>query len=250
MATNRARKRAQRRIDQQGDPKAAIAYVRVSTADQALGPEAQRTSIEAWAKQNLVTVFGWHEDRGVSGSSEIDDRPGLVAALAEMKASRAGLLIVAKRDRMARDVFVACAIERAVQCCGGRVICADGLGNGDDPAEQLVGRILDAVAEFERKINGQRTKAALAAKRALGFRSGNLPYGYSADPSGRLVENPSEREVIRSILELRRERASFSEIVASLTERGYRGRTGRPFSPQQVYSIWKNTWSSAGSGHR
>lgn len=238
MTSDVPSRRRRKTIAQQGDPTAAIAYLRVSTLEQALGPEAQRASIQGWAKHNSVRLIGWHEDRGVSGGSELDDRPGLVEALAEMKASRAGLLVVAKRDRLARDVFISCAIERAVQACGGRVVCADGVGNGEDPADRLVTQILDCVAEFERKLIGQRTKAALALKRAQGYRAGNVPYGYVADTSGRLLENPKERDVISCVLELRRQRMSFAAIAAELEQRGHRGRTGRPLSKQQVYDIW------------
>lgn len=88
-----------------GDLSKAVAYLRVSTTDQHLGPEAQRKSIETWAAANGVQVVAWHADPGVSGGSDLDDRPGLVAALAELRLVGAGVLVVAKRDRLARDVY-------------------------------------------------------------------------------------------------------------------------------------------------
>jgi DNA invertase Pin-like site-specific DNA recombinase len=105
----------------------------VSTAEQHLGPEAQRTLIDAWARANNVAVVSWHVDHGVSGGSDIDDRPVLVVALAGLRVSGAGILLVAKRDRLARDVYVGCAVERAVAHGGGRVVCADGVANGETP---------------------------------------------------------------------------------------------------------------------
>jgi hypothetical protein len=80
--------------------KAAVAYLRVSTEDQQLGPEAQRAAIEAWAAREGVQVVAWHLDQGVSGGADVEDRPGLVAAL---RVERAGILLVAKRDRLARE---------------------------------------------------------------------------------------------------------------------------------------------------
>ena len=59
----------------------AVAYLRVSTEDQNLGPEAQRAAIERWAAGREVTVAVWFEDR-LSGATAVEDRPGLVAALA------------------------------------------------------------------------------------------------------------------------------------------------------------------------
>jgi len=48
------------------DPSKAVAYLRVSTEDQALGPEAQRASIEAWAARQGIEVATWHTDQGIS----------------------------------------------------------------------------------------------------------------------------------------------------------------------------------------
>jgi hypothetical protein len=54
-----------------------------------------------------------------------------VKALGELRALGAGVLVVAKRDRLARDVYVAATIERAVASGGARVVSADGTANGD-----------------------------------------------------------------------------------------------------------------------
>jgi len=105
-----------------GRPEIAVAYLRVSTEDQRLGPEAQRAAIEQWAKRENVTVVAWHTDQGVGGGSELEDRPGLLNALGDLRENRAGLLLVARRDRLARDVHVAIVIERAVGREGARVV--------------------------------------------------------------------------------------------------------------------------------
>src|SRR6185312_5993720 len=73
-----------RQSRRRGHPAKAVAYLRVSTADQKLGPEAQRRAIETWAAGSDVEVVAWHADQGISGGSDLDDRPGLVAALAEL----------------------------------------------------------------------------------------------------------------------------------------------------------------------
>lgn len=58
-----------------GNPKIAIGYLRVSTDEQRLGPEAQRASIEAWAAREGLSVVAWHVDGGVSGATNIEERP-------------------------------------------------------------------------------------------------------------------------------------------------------------------------------
>ena len=98
-----------RNTKRSGDANVAIAYLRASTEDQRLSPEAQRASIEAWALAQGVVVVAWHVDAGVSGAADLSDRPALVAALAELRLHRAGIFVVAKRDRLARDCYVAIA---------------------------------------------------------------------------------------------------------------------------------------------
>lgn len=219
------------------DVTVAVGYIRVSTEEQHLGPEAQRAAITAWATREGVTVLSWHTDAGVSGATELDNRPALAAALGALRADGAGLLVVARRDRLARDCYVAAAIDRAVATAGARVVSADGTCNGDTPADAFMRTILDAAAEYERALIRGRTKAALAAKRAKGERTGTVPYGYSADATGRLVECPAELAVIAQVRALRDAGLSHRGIVTELARIGVIGRTGRSLGLSQVQNI-------------
>lgn len=86
-------------------PTIAVAYLRVSTDEQALGMEAQRAAMEAWAGREGVTIAAWCEDLGISGGADLEDRPGLVEALRLVRELRAGRLVAHKADRIARDVY-------------------------------------------------------------------------------------------------------------------------------------------------
>ena len=227
-----------RRAVRSGDPLRAVAYLRCSTSDQHLSPDAQRAAIEAWAVREGVTVIAWHVDTGVSGGSELADRPALVAALAELRAARAGVLAVAKRDRIARDLYVALTIERDAAAAGARVVAADGAGNGEGPSDALMRGMLDLFAAHERSLIRERTKAALATKRARGERIGTVPYGYTAGPDGSLTPNAAEQGVIAVVRELRAAGLSLRAIVAELAARGIVSRTGRhPIALPQVAKI-------------
>ncbi len=59
------------------DPKKVVGYVRVSTDEQALGPEAQKTALEAWCKAQGARLVAVCEDIGVSGATSLEKRPGL-----------------------------------------------------------------------------------------------------------------------------------------------------------------------------
>lgn len=220
-----------------GNPLAAIGYLRVSTDDQKLGAEAQRAAIEAWAAREGVSVVAWHVDAGISGRSDIADRPALIAALAELRAVRAGVLVVAKRDRLARDVLVAATIERAAAACGAKVLSAEGTGNGDSAADAFMRTILDGAAAYERALIRARTVAALQAKRARGERAGEVPFGFSADAAGMLSPNAAELAVVAIVRELRAAGMPLRAIVTELAKREVASRSGRPLQLTQVARI-------------
>ncbi len=132
------------------DPKKAVGFTRVSTDDQSLGPQAQRAAIEAWAKGRGIEVVAWHEDVGVSGAAPLDECPGLLAALADLPVHDAGVLVVAKRDRLARDPMRARFVENVAKQAGAVVLSAAGEGEGDSPADVLMRSMFDLIAEFER----------------------------------------------------------------------------------------------------
>lgn len=213
----------------------AVGYVRVSTDDQSLGPEAQRASIEAWAAREGVQIASWHVDAGVSGASPIEERPALCGALAALREHGAGLLVVAKRDRIARDVVVAALVERAAGAARARVVSVDGVGNGDSPADAFMRTVIDGAAAYERALIRARTKAALGVKRARGERAGEVPYGFRLAADGvRLEADDAEQGVLAAVRELRAAGLSHRAIVGALAARGLVSRAGRPFGQTQV----------------
>lgn len=222
-----------------GDPSLAVAYLRVSTEEQHLGPEAQRMAVTQWATREKVTVLAWHIDAGVSGATGLDERPGLASVFADVVSHRAGVLVVARRDRLARDVVIAATIERTAAQHGARVISADGVGNGDSPADQFMRTILDGAAAYERALIRARTRAALRARRARGERAGEVPWGYGATPEGKLFDHDIERAVIERVVSLRAEGSSLRAIVKSLEEEGAVSRSGRPLQLTQIVRIVK-----------
>lgn len=209
-----------------GSPSVAVAYVRVSTEDQNLGPEAQRAAIERWATGHGVRVLEVHEDR-LSGATPAEDRPGLLAALGALKRHGAGVLVAAKRDRLAREVVVAATIERLALDAGARVVTADGVAAEDTPEGQLMRGLLDLFAAYERAVIRARTKAALAAKRARGERvSRRAPLGFRFE-SGRLVADAGESAILVRVATMRANGLSVKRVVDILNAEGLQCRGGR-----------------------
>jgi DNA invertase Pin-like site-specific DNA recombinase len=140
-----------------------ISYIRVSTAQQGasgLGLEAQREAVSRHVRSaGGVIVAEFQEIE----SGKRNDRPEIAAALVACRLRHA-TLVIAKLDRLARNVhFVSGLMESGVDF----VAC-------DNPhATRLTIHILAAVAEHEREMISQRTKAALAAAKARGVKLGN-----------------------------------------------------------------------------
>lgn len=222
------------------DPRLAVAYLRVSTDEQHLGPEAQRAAIVAWAAREGVTVVAWHTDAGVSGAAEIAKRPALLAAVADLGVHRAGQFVVAKRDRLARDVMAAAMIERMAADAGARVVSAAGEGtdsdDANDPTALLMRRMVDAFAEYERAVIAARTRAALAVKRARGESTGEAPYGWRTAGTA-LVAHAAEQAVIVRVRALRASGLSIRAIVAALNAEGVRTRSGGAHNVRSVHTI-------------
>jgi DNA invertase Pin-like site-specific DNA recombinase len=218
----------------------AIGYLRVSTDKQAesgLGLEAQREQITACAARLNLPAVTFFTDAGTSGSLGIEDRPALLEAVTALK--RGECLLVAKRDRLGRDVVAVAMIERLVSKRGARIVSAAGEGtetNSDDPAGILMRRLIDSFAEYERLIIGSRTRAALAAKRRRGERiSRHAPYGFQF-AGGRVIPEASEQTTLRQIRSQRVAGFSLQRIADELNSSGCRTRNGAMWRFQYVQS--------------
>jgi DNA invertase Pin-like site-specific DNA recombinase len=210
------------------DPGRVVAYLRVSTDDQTLGPEAQRAAVERWCATHGATLVATFEDH-VSGGAAIEKRPGLVAALDALVEHGAGVLLVAKRDRLARDPIIAAMTERLVERAGARVLSAAGEGTeGDDPAAVLMRRMIDAFAEYERALIRARTRAALGVKRGRGERVGQVPFGFRLGADGvHLEAHDEEQRAVVRVRTLRAEGLSLDGVAARLNAEGVPARGER-----------------------
>lgn len=166
----------------------AVAYLRVSTneqADSGAGLDAQRAVIEASATARGWTIVGWFVDAGASGKS-LDGRPELAQALAAVRGGEAATLIVAKLDRLSRSVLDFAGLIADAKKRGWNLVALDLGVDLSTPAGKLVAGMMANVAEWERDVIGQRTRDALAAKRAAGVRLGR-PRGLPDDVVQRIV---------------------------------------------------------------
>jgi DNA invertase Pin-like site-specific DNA recombinase len=215
----------------------AILYLRVSTDEQAesgLGLAAQRAACIAAATRDGLEIIGEHIDAGISGSKGITDRPGLLSALSAVK--RGGVLLVAKRDRIGRDMAITIAVESEITRKGARLLSAAGEGSEDDSVGGMIQRrMIDLFAEVEREMIRTRTRAAMAEKKAKGERvSRFLPFGYSLAADGiHLVTNEREQRIIAVVHSLRADGLTLRAIATELDNCNPR-EDGKAWAPMSI----------------
>jgi DNA invertase Pin-like site-specific DNA recombinase len=145
----------------------AVGYLRVSTHQQGasgLGLEAQRAAVQAFADRESFEVTHWYtEVETGKGADALDRRPKLAEALRAAKKAKCPVM-VARLDRLSRDVhFISGLMAERVE-----FVVTD-LGRQADP---FVLHLFAALAEKERAMISERTKAGLAAAKRRGVKLG------------------------------------------------------------------------------
>jgi DNA invertase Pin-like site-specific DNA recombinase len=216
-----------------------IAYIRVSTAEQAEGGvslAAQESKLRAYCEALDLVLVRVESDPGVSAKTL--DRPGLQRALAALRRREADALVITKLDRLTRSVRdLGELLETTFAAKRGAGLIS--LGESVDTttaAGELVLNLLVSVSQWERRAIGERTSTAMRHMRAEGrFIGGSAPFGYALAANGEtLVEVAGEQAVIIEARELRRAGLSLRKVATELDRRGFRARTGRVFDAKQV----------------
>jgi DNA invertase Pin-like site-specific DNA recombinase len=209
-----------------------VAYYRVSTNGQGrsgLGLEAQEACIRQFTA-GAVIVGQFTEVE----SGKRDDRPQLRAAIESAKTHKA-VLIIAKLDRLSRNVRFIFELRDS----GVDFVCCD-----MPEANTLTVGIFATIAQHERELISQRTKAALAAKRARGEKLGN-PQHFTQEgrakghvsQSAAARENAATRQAAAFARMCRKQSMSLSAIARELNQAGFRTRYGKQFQAKTVQRL-------------
>lgn len=200
-----------------------VGYVRVSTEEQGrsgLGLEAQQESIERAAIAREWDVV-WAIDEGLSARSL--SRPGLQTALGYLRRGEADAIVVSRLDRLSRSVQDFAQLLNTARHQGWAVNALDVGVDTTTSAGELVANVMAAVAQWERRVIGERTAAALAAARRRGVilgRPRTLPLTTESRISG-----------------LRERGNSLRAIAATLNDEGIPGAHGGRWHPSTVGAV-------------
>jgi DNA invertase Pin-like site-specific DNA recombinase len=217
----------------------AVSYLRCSGLGQADGDtwERQSAAIAKYAKSHGLQVVAEFRDAGVSGTKDLDDRPGLAALLDRVESNGVRVVLLENATRLARDLMVGEVILQQLTSADCKVIAADSgtdlTADSDDPTRRLIRQVLGAVAEFDRRVTVMKLRAARERKRSRGERcEGRKPFGTL----------PGETETLLRIRELRRKpphgkRRSLQQVCSALNAEGRPTRSGKPWTKQVVNRI-------------
>ena len=205
--------------------KTYIAYYRVSTSKQGvsgLGLAAQRHAVQAFVRDTAAI----HAEYTDIESGKHDNREQLHAAIAHAKRERA-TLVIAKLDRLSRNAGFIFALRDS----GVDFVCAD-----MPEANTLTIGIFATLAQYERELISERTKSALAAKKAQGFRLGtpaNLTDAARLKSASvrKIAAQTKECNCIAKhfAVKLRKSEMSLRKIADELNESGLHSSRGGKF---------------------
>jgi DNA invertase Pin-like site-specific DNA recombinase len=215
----------------------ALTYLRVSRKGQVEGDgfDRQRDAIKRFAKTAGYRLLDEYRDEGVSGTRDLESRPGLAALLDRIENNGVKVVIVERADRLARHLMVSEVILDRFKRAGVRVLTADGAdltSDDDDPTRTLIRQVLAAVSQFDKRVTVLKLRAARERLRRKGQRvEGRKPYGF----------HDNEKAVIEQMKALRKPakgaRLSYEGIAQALNERGITTRYGRPWTRAAVHVV-------------
>ena len=218
----------------------AIGYVRVSTEDQAkegISLDNQKSKIEAYCQLKDLDLSEIVEDAGISAKNL--KRPGVQRVLKLARKKQVDAVVIYKLDRIFRSTVDALETTRLFDKWGVSFHSIEETLDTQSAMGRFFFTLTAALAEMERCIIGERTKAALSHKRSRNEKTGgDIPYGYDLTPAGMLIKNETEQRVIRIIRNLDREGYSLRKICRELEKKGHLTKRGNAvWQPSTISKI-------------
>jgi DNA invertase Pin-like site-specific DNA recombinase len=139
------------------------------------------------------TDVEWFADDGYSAKNLA--RPAITQALDLLRAGKAGTLVVSKLDRLSRSLLDFATLMAKAEREGWSIVVLDMAVDTTTPSGALMAHVLSAFSEYERKLIGARTSAALQQLKSQGVRLGR-PRAMSGSVRARIVE---ERQAGRTM---------------------------------------------------
>jgi len=218
-----------------------VGYVRVSTEDQAkegVSLDNHESKIKAYCHLKDLELREVIEDAGISAKNL--RRPGVQKVLRLARRKEIDAVVVYKLDRIFRSTVDALETTKAFDKWGVSFHSIEETLDTTSAMGRFFFTLTAALAEMERRLIGERTKAALAHKRSNGEKTGgDIPFGYDL-AHGLLAKNDEEQGVILIIRRLHGEGLSLRRICSELQREGHKTKRGNAvWHPETIAHIIK-----------
>lgn len=201
--------------------KKAVIYIRESTNKQDESPEVQEAQANAYAQMRGYTVTNVIHDAETSAGKPFLTRPHAPRVNKMIMRKRVDHVIATKLDRMFRDVVDCLTNVDRWDRTGVSLHLLDMGGSAVDtksPAGRFMLTVLAGAAEWERRRIGERTREALAHKKAKGEVYGPVPFGYDRDGK-MLVLNEGQQKTLVWMRWMREQGKSYEAIATEMIVR-------------------------------
>lgn len=211
-----------------------LGYLRVSGQSQLDGDgfPRQRAAIEVYCAAHDMELVEVFEERGVSGTMDLDQRPALQSLYVRLEETGITHIIVEKLDRVARDLLVQETIMGDLKRKGIELIStAEPDLCGNDPSRVLIRQIFGALAQWDRAMINMRMNSARKRIRDAGGKAEGV-YPYGEDP-----KRPEEAPVLAEMRVQRLAGKTNKQVAEYLNFHGVKARQGGRWSMPTVAKI-------------
>jgi site-specific DNA recombinase len=190
-----------------------IGYARISVADNLNDTSliTQENIIKNYCETHGLKLNRFYSEI-TSGSTLLEKRPVLSKVLKELK--KGDVLVTTRLCRLSRKLLSTLNLIESFKNEGKELIICD-LGNiHKDSISRILISVLSMVAEIERESVVHRIKLSKdQAKRDNKYRGGIMEFGWTKNEEGKLEPNPKEFEILKSIINLRRNKLTVRKIA-------------------------------------
>ncbi|MCZ6558117.1 MAG: recombinase family protein [SAR324 cluster bacterium] len=220
----------------------AVGYTCLNTMSQQ--PKNFTLAVQEKVVRNYIKSQGWEQGkiyREVISSGDSQGQPTLDQIIADSGSGKFELLVVARLDRLTRNIRKLNTLISTVcmQNGVGLISIEEGLNTHSDSGE-LVLKIIDIVTKWDNKRISDRTREIIARKRARGERVGHAPFGYTYQ-NKKLVEVKKELETTNLIRKQREVGMSYHRIARFLNDQSIGSKRGGIWYAETVKTVFQNS---------
>lgn len=216
-----------------------VGYCRYSSSNQREESiSAQKRFILGYAQSNSLTVDKWYIDEAFSGKT--DKRPAFLEMIEAAKAGKIRKVIVHKLDRFSRSMADTVNYRGMF-----RDLDVELISVAEDfehtPAGNLMTTMIAAFNQYYVENLATEVMKGMTETAIQGmWTGGKPPLGYDVDEEQRLVLNPQEAAVVRTIFEMIAAGYGYARIANTLNEAGYKTKAGKPFVTNSIHDLLDN----------